>query len=201
MPKRSFKETLQIALVLYLRAFHDTLTVIVYCLFVCLQCFDAVGLGGRKGIRPAKTSDMVLAWLPVWSEVQTCIWHSWCHCHSLSSCFSKIQIGFTFLVQAQGVFPDKGPLNGCVCVCLLAWAATEAAFSATFLENWRWWDPGHTVHVLCCMIMWRIRCQRWGVRTTIDQRWWGRCHQTTTATQTIWKKSRIVTVQIAGPDQ
>ena len=30
------------------------------------------------------------------------------------SCFSKIQIGFTFLVPAQ---PDKGPLNGCVCVC------------------------------------------------------------------------------------
>jgi len=27
-------------------------------------------------------------------------------------CFSKIQIGFTFLVPAQ-----KGPLNGCVCVC------------------------------------------------------------------------------------
>jgi len=26
------------------------------------------------------------------------------------SCFSKIQIGFTFL--------DKGPLNGCVCVCV-----------------------------------------------------------------------------------
>ena len=76
MPKRSFKETLQIALVLYLRAFHDTLTVIVYCLFVCLQCFDAVGLGGRKGIRPVKTSDVVLAWLPVWGEVQTCIWHS-----------------------------------------------------------------------------------------------------------------------------
>ena len=29
------------------------------------------------------------------------------------SCFSKIQIGFTFLVPAH---PDKGPLNGCVCV-------------------------------------------------------------------------------------
>ena len=25
-----------------------------------------------------------LAWLSVWSEVQTCIWPSWCHCHSLS---------------------------------------------------------------------------------------------------------------------
>ena len=34
-------------------------------------------------------------------------------------CFSKIQIGFTFLVPAHlGVVPDKGLLNGCVCVCV-----------------------------------------------------------------------------------
>ena len=32
------------------------------------------------------------------------------------SCFSKIQIGFTFLVPAHPVSPEKGPLNGCVCV-------------------------------------------------------------------------------------
>ena len=31
-------------------------------------------------------------------------------------CFSKIQIGFTFLVHLTRVVPDKGPLNGCVCV-------------------------------------------------------------------------------------
>jgi len=31
------------------------------------------------------------------------------------SCFSKIQIGFTFLVLAHPGSPDKGPLNGCVC--------------------------------------------------------------------------------------
>jgi len=30
------------------------------------------------------------------------------------SCFSKIQIGFTFLVPADPVSPGKGPLNGCV---------------------------------------------------------------------------------------
>jgi len=36
------------------------------------------------------------------------------------SCFSKIQIGFTFLVPAYpGSIPEKGPLNGCVCVCIL----------------------------------------------------------------------------------
>ena len=42
-------------------------------------------LGSRKGIRPLKKlSGGVLAWLSVWSEVQICIWPSWCHCHSLS---------------------------------------------------------------------------------------------------------------------
>ena len=30
------------------------------------------------------------------------------------SCFSKIQIGFTFLVPAHLGSPRKGPLNGCV---------------------------------------------------------------------------------------
>ena len=32
------------------------------------------------------------------------------------SCFSKIQIGFTFLVPAHPGGPGKGPLNVCVCV-------------------------------------------------------------------------------------
>ena len=34
------------------------------------------------------------------------------------SCFSKIQIGFTFLVPPTWVVPEKGPLNVCVCVCV-----------------------------------------------------------------------------------
>jgi len=34
------------------------------------------------------------------------------------SCFSKNQIGFTFLVPAHPGSPEKGPLNGCVCVCV-----------------------------------------------------------------------------------
>jgi len=33
------------------------------------------------------------------------------------SCFSKIQIGFTFPIPAHLGSPGKGPLNGCVCVC------------------------------------------------------------------------------------
>ena len=34
------------------------------------------------------------------------------------SCFSKIQVGFTFWYWLTHVVPDNGPLNGCVCVCV-----------------------------------------------------------------------------------
>ena len=57
-------------------------------------------LGSGKGIACKKLSGGVLVWLSVSSEVQTCIWPSWCQCHSLSY-FSKMQIGFTFLVPAD----------------------------------------------------------------------------------------------------
>ena len=40
------------------------------------------------------------------------------------SSFSKIQIGFTFLVLADPGSPRKGPLNGCVYVCSL-WTREE----------------------------------------------------------------------------
>jgi len=58
-------------------------------------------LVGRQEGHPAckKLSGGVLAWLSVWSEVQTCIWPSWCHCHSLSLAAVKSR-----LVLPSGVF-------------------------------------------------------------------------------------------------
>ena len=71
-------------------------------------------LGGRKGIRPVKKlSGGVLAWLSVWSEMQTCIWPSWCHCHSLSLAPVKSRLVLPFWYRLTRVVPDKGPLNGC----------------------------------------------------------------------------------------
>jgi len=69
------------------------------------------------------------------------------------SCFSKIQIGFTFWYRLTRVVPEKGPLNGCVCVCVYLEARaelaeleerpdTEPAVTAVFLEP----DSG-----LCCL--------------------------------------------------
>jgi len=43
------------------------------------------------------------------------------------SCFSKIQIGFTFLVPAHPGSPEKAPLNGCVCVCVCVGVITTNA--------------------------------------------------------------------------
>ena len=60
-------------------------------------------LVGRQEGHPAckKLSGGALTWLSVWSEVQTCIWPSWCHCHSLSLASVKSRlVCHTFLVLA-----------------------------------------------------------------------------------------------------
>ena len=81
--------------------FHNALTLLV----------------GRQEGHPAckKLSGGVLAWLSVWSEVQTCIWSSWCHCHSPSLGSVKSRLVLPFWYQLTWVVSDKGPLNGCVC--------------------------------------------------------------------------------------
>ena len=61
-----------------------------------------------------KLSGGVLAWLSVWSEVQTCIWPSRCHCHSLSLAAVKSRLVLPFWYELTQVVPDKGPLNGCM---------------------------------------------------------------------------------------
>ena len=79
-------------------------------------------LGGRKGIRPVKNmSGGVLAWLSVWSEMQTCIWPSWCQCHSLSLASVKSRLVLPFWYRLTRVVLDKGPLNGCVSWHLVNW--------------------------------------------------------------------------------
>ena len=73
-------------------------------------------LNGRKDIRPVKTQ-----W---WGAGVVICLEQGADLHMAQlmplpltvSCFSKIQIGFTFLVPAHAGSPgQKGPLNGCVC--------------------------------------------------------------------------------------
>ena len=92
---------------------------LLLCIHITYAFSALTLLVGRQERHPAcnKLSGGLLAWLSVWSEVQTCIWPSWCHCHSLSLASVKSR-GLTFLVPAHPGSPRKGPLNGCVCVCV-----------------------------------------------------------------------------------
>jgi len=93
----------------------------IYRGFCWRGAFSALTLlvGRQEGHPACKLSGGVLAWLSVWSELQTCIWPSWCHCHSLSlaSVKSRLVLPFWYrLTRVVRLVPEKGPLNGCVCV-------------------------------------------------------------------------------------
>jgi len=88
---------------------------VVWCthlLFHDLSCaFSALTLlVGRQEGHPAckKLSGGVLAWLSVWSELQTCICRSLCHCHSLSVASVKSRLVLPFWYRLTRVVPEKG---------------------------------------------------------------------------------------------
>ena len=73
-------------------------------------------LGGRKGIRPVKKLEWWGAGVVICLERDADLHMAQLMPLPLTvSCFSKIQIGFTFLVPAHPGSPGKGPLNVCVC--------------------------------------------------------------------------------------
>jgi len=65
-----------------------------------------------------KLSGGMLVCLSVWSEVQTCLWLSGFHCHSLSLASVKSRLVLPFWYWLTRVVPDKGPLNVCVRACV-----------------------------------------------------------------------------------
>ena len=97
------------------------------------SAFSALTLlvGQQEGhLTCKKLSGEVLAWLSVWREVQTCIWPSWCHCHKNVSCFSKIQLGFIFLLPAHPGSPGKRAVKR-VCVCIYIYIVRVQSLQAT----------------------------------------------------------------------
>ena len=92
-------------------------------------------LVGRQEGHPAckKLSGGVLAWLSVWSKVQTCIWPCEFHYHSLSLASVKSRLVLPFWYRPTRVVLDKGPLNGCVCVFELQYLSLYWCVSALVL--------------------------------------------------------------------
>ena len=117
----------------------------VLCLFpVCFllsylgYAFSALMLlVGRQEGHPAckKLSGGVLAWLSVWSKVQTCIWPCEFHYYSLSLASVKSRLVLPFWYRPTRVVLDKGPLNGCVCVCGRARACVRVCVYLTLVHT------------------------------------------------------------------
>ena len=109
-----------------------------YCNYpICVVAFSAlILLVGRQEGHPAckKLSGAVLAWLSVWSAVQSCIWPSWCQCHSLSLASVKSRLVLPIWYQHTWVVPDKQPLNTCVCVCACVRACVCCSDTMTMLD-------------------------------------------------------------------
>jgi len=95
-------------------------------------------LVGRQEGHPAckKLSSGVLAWLPVWDEVQICIWFSWCHCHSLSLASVKCGLVLLSWYQLTQVVPEKGPLSGCCCCCCIVVRINLCVYNLMCCEIW-----------------------------------------------------------------
>ena len=94
---------------------------LINCNLLCVLLYSYVSaltllVGRQEGhLACKKPSGGVLAWLSVWSEVQTCIWPSWCHCHSLSFAPVKSRLVLPFWYRLTQVVLEKRPLNGCSC--------------------------------------------------------------------------------------
>ena len=113
-------------------------------------------LVGQQEGHPAckKLSGGVLAWLSVWSEVQTCMWPSWCHCHSLSLASVKSTLVLPFWYRLTWVVPEKGPLNGCVAICLglPTWASTRKVNQSGFYWSKRQWVAVASAGSVCTLL-------------------------------------------------
>ena len=90
-------------------AFCNWITFFLYSASLT-DTFSALLLLGWQEGHPACQilSGGVLAWLSVWSEVQTCIRPSWFHCHSLSLASVKSRLVLPFWYWLTWVVPEKG---------------------------------------------------------------------------------------------
>ena len=133
-------------------------------------------LVGRQEGHPAckKLSGGVLAWLSAWSEVQTCTWPSWCHCHSLSRASVESRLVYPFSYRPTWVVPEKVPLNGYVCVFLL-FCITLHSLRCRLLYSglsvfcwWAWAVLKSPNQSRCCLL-----CRVMGAQGTMYYMWRG----------------------------
>ena len=116
---------------------HASTTPLSFLQAGCPSCHPTNSV---KGWQEGHSACKKLEWwgagmVSVWSKVLTCIWPSWCHCHSLSLASVKSRLVYLSGTGSPGYSWSRGPLNVCVCTretCLqcfdaVGWAAGRAS--------------------------------------------------------------------------
>ena len=124
-----------------------------------------LSVGQQEGHPACKNlSGGVLAWLSPWCEMQTCIWPSWCHCHSLSLASVKSRLVLPFFYQLSGKRAVKrvcATVHACVRILMMKshnmndkhkqWWSTsndDHCFGLSFMSCYRFvecWDAGMVI--------------------------------------------------------
>jgi len=101
--------------------------------------------------------------------VQTCIWPSWYHCHSLSLASVKSRLVMPFWYRLTWVVPEKQPLHGFVLFVLACTLFYTCVFDRTCYETlwWQWsWTSANIHHkntltwiffIRFCQCLWKCR--------------------------------------------
>ena len=104
-----------------------------------------------------------------------CIWSSWCHCHPIISCSSKIQNGLAFWCHLTEVVLEKRPINGCSSSSSLMETEVQLASSyeksAVIVRDWCWsWDAADegVCWSVCVMSVWVV-CRQEPCSPTADK--------------------------------
>jgi len=104
---------------------------IYFCHWHCMKlrgAFSALMLLAvqQEGHSACKTW-VVRYWHGYLSETRCkCMWSSWCHCHPIISCSSKIWNGLSFWCRLTQFVLEKQPLNGCsVVVAVWTWSCVS----------------------------------------------------------------------------
>ena len=88
------------------------------------------------------------------------------------SCFIIIQIGFTYLVPAYPGSPGKGPLNGCVCVCIVRLDRRCVGWQQALVRSCRWSSAANLRWSYSTQLTWTVQLKElWMPSGSTRARW------------------------------
>ena len=156
------------------------------CIYVAFSALTMLVGCQEEHVACKRLRDAVLAWLSVRSKAQmVCIWSSWCLCHTIISCFIKIQLSSLMIVEAS--LPGSPGKENIKRVCLSCILHMVPVYKAIVTDSRHVWANGTMLHYVAvhCLHEWTVgthcvACRRTAPQSTatLDGNWmtWNKPH-------------------------